>query len=170
MVQQKVCQQCPNVKMELAYSELDVEIESGMAQGQTMVFNGEGEPEIDGEPGDLKLTINMEPHPRFWRVGNDLYTNVTISLEDALLGFETEIDHLDKHKTKINRDEVTAPGTMVRVANEGMMSYDNNHVKGDLYVTFDVDFPTGKMPASAKDPLVSMLQDHWVGPKVYRGM
>ena len=88
----------------------------------------------------------------------------------ALLGFETEIAHLDKHKTKISRDEVTSPGDMIKVAKEGMMSYDNNHVKGDLFVTFDVEFPVGKLPASAKEPLIKVLQDFWVGPTVYRGM
>jgi len=170
MVQQKVCDKCPNVKMELQYSELDIEIESGMAQGQTMVFAREGEPEIDGEPGDLRLTINMEPHDRFWRIGNDLYTNVTISLEDALLGFETEIEHLDKHKTTVKRDVVTSPGTVVQIPQEGMVSYENNHVKGDMFVTFDVEFPDGKLPASAKEPLVKVLQDFWVGPNTYRGM
>lgn len=33
----------------------------------------------------------------FERRGDDLYTNLTISLRDALVGFETEITHLDGH-------------------------------------------------------------------------
>ena len=37
-------------------------------------------------------------HSRFERRGDDLYTNVTISLVDALIGFEMEIPHLDGHK------------------------------------------------------------------------
>ena len=39
-------------------------------------------------------------HSRFERRGDDLYTNVTISLVDALNGFEMEIDHLDGHKVR----------------------------------------------------------------------
>lgn len=34
----------------------------------------------------------------FERRGDDLYTNVTISLVEALVGFEMEITHLDGHK------------------------------------------------------------------------
>ena len=33
----------------------------------------------------------------FERRGDDLYTNVTISLRDALVGFELSIKHLDGH-------------------------------------------------------------------------
>ena len=36
-------------------------------------------------------------HPVFERRGDDLYTNVTISLRDALVGFELSIKHLDGH-------------------------------------------------------------------------
>ena len=34
----------------------------------------------------------------FERRGDDLYTNVTISLVEALVGFEMDIVHLDRHK------------------------------------------------------------------------
>lgn len=34
----------------------------------------------------------------FERRGDDLYTNVTISLVEALVGFEMDIVHLDGHK------------------------------------------------------------------------
>ena len=32
-----------------------------------------------------------------------------------------------------------------------MPNYENNHVKGDLYITFDVEFPRGGMSDSEKD-------------------
>ena len=65
---------------------LEVEIEQGMLDGMESKFVAEGEPHIDGEPGDLVLKIRTEPHQRFERRGDDLYTNVTISLVDALSG------------------------------------------------------------------------------------
>ena len=36
-------------------------------------------------------------HPIFERRGDDLYTNITISLRDALVGFDLDITHLDGH-------------------------------------------------------------------------
>lgn len=40
-------------------------------------------------------------HPVFERRGDDLYTNVTISLVEALVGFEMDIVHLDGHKVRL---------------------------------------------------------------------
>ena len=37
-------------------------------------------------------------HPLFQRRGDDLYTNITVSLRDAMVGFEMDIVHLDSHK------------------------------------------------------------------------
>lgn len=37
----------------------------------------------------------------FERRGDDLYTNVTITLVEALVGFEMYIPHLDGHKASV---------------------------------------------------------------------
>lgn len=60
----------------------------GADNGQEVRFIGEGEPHIEGDPGDLIFKIRVEPHRQFERRGMDLYTNVTISLQQALSGFE----------------------------------------------------------------------------------
>lgn len=120
---------------------LEFEVEPGMEDGQEHTFVAEGEPHIDGEPGDLKIRITTDPHSRFERRGNDLYTNITISLQDALTGFEMEILHLDGHKVHISREKVTWPGARIRKKGEGMPSYENNNLYGVLYITFDVEFP-----------------------------
>ena len=38
---------------------LEIEIEAGMRDGQEYPFVAEGEPHIDGEPGDLKFRIRQ---------------------------------------------------------------------------------------------------------------
>ena len=147
---------------------LEVEVEPGMVDGQEHRFVAEGEPHIDGEPGDLLFVIRTHAHDRFHRKGDDLYTNVTISLQDALtgllhvlihvfvffiqywsrnddfkslLGFEMDIEHLDGHKVHIKREKVTWPGARIRRKGEGMPNYENNNLYGMLYITFDIEFP-----------------------------
>ena len=58
---------------------------------QQIVMFEEGEPLIDGEPGDLKFVVTTQPHKSFERKGDDLWYNATISLEDALIGFSREV-------------------------------------------------------------------------------
>ncbi len=50
------------------------------------------------------------PHARFRRSGNNLHTVVTLTLEEALLGFTKEIEHLDDHIVTIEKTKVTQPG------------------------------------------------------------
>lgn len=93
-----VCDECPNIRLVNEERNLELEIETGVQDGHEQRFVAEGEPHTDGEPGDLVIKIRQMPHKLFERRGDDLYTNITISLRDALLGFTMELTHLDGHK------------------------------------------------------------------------
>ena len=43
------------------------------------------------------LMLFFRRHDSFERRGDDLYTNLTVTLRDALVGFELDITHLDGH-------------------------------------------------------------------------
>ena len=60
---------------------MDIEVEVGMTDNMEIKFVAEGEPHMDGDPGDLRLKIKTSPHPKFERRGDDLYTNITLSLQ-----------------------------------------------------------------------------------------
>lgn len=53
----------------------------------------------------------------FDRKGVHLYTKLTITLAEALLGFKKTIKHLDGHEVVVEREAVSQPGT--RVGNIG---------------------------------------------------
>lgn len=129
---------------------LEFEVEPGMTDGQETKFVSEGEPHVDGEPGDLILKIKTLPHPVFERKGDDLYTNVTITLQDALVGFTMHIDQLDGRKLTVEREKITWPGAKIKKKGEGMPNYENNNVRGSLYITFDVDFPKTQLSEEDK--------------------
>ncbi|KAK7089466.1 dnaJ homolog subfamily B member 11-like [Littorina saxatilis] len=148
---------------------LELEIEPGMRDGQEYPFVAEGEPHLDGEPGDLRFIIRQVKHPRFERKGDDLYANVTVSLQDALIGFEMDIAHLDGHKVHIVRDKITWPGARMRKANEGMPNYENNNFKGSLFITFDIDFPKGSLTEEDKEGLKAILKQD-IKQTVYNGL
>ncbi|KAK8532602.1 hypothetical protein V6N12_054038 [Hibiscus sabdariffa] len=138
---EQVCEQCQNVKYEREGYNLTVDIEKGMQDGQEVVFYEDGEPIIDGEPGDLKFLIRTAPHDRFRREGNDLHTTVTVTLVQALVGFEKTIKHLDDHSVDIGYKGITKPKEVRKFKGEGMPLHSSKK-KGNLYVTYDVLFPT----------------------------
>lgn len=62
-----------------------------------------------------------------------------------------EIDHLDGHKVPITREKVTWPGARIRKNGEGMPNYENNNLRGTLYISFDVEFPKTQLSDTEKE-------------------
>uniref|UniRef100_A0A6I8NKY8 DnaJ homolog subfamily B member 11 n=1 Tax=Ornithorhynchus anatinus TaxID=9258 RepID=A0A6I8NKY8_ORNAN len=158
MTQEVVCDECPNVKLVNEERTLEVEIEPGVRDGMEYPFIGEGEPHVDGEPGDLRFRIKVLKHPVFERRGDDLYTNVTISLVEALIGFEMDVAHLDGHKVHVARDKITKPGAKLWKKGEGLPNFDNNNIKGSLIITFDVDFPKEQLTEEQREGIKQLLR------------
>ena len=49
------------------------------------------------------------------------------------------------------REKITWPGARIKKKEEGMPNYENNNVKGDLFITFDVEFPRGSFEDDEKE-------------------
>jgi DnaJ family protein B protein 11 len=170
MFEETVCDNCPNIKLVNEERVLEFEIEPGMRDGQEQVFIAEGEPNIDGDQGDLKVRINTLKHRLFERRADDLYMNITVSLQEALIGFSLDILHLDGHKVPVVREKVTWPGAKIKKKEEGMPNFENNHKKGDLYITFDVAFPKGELTDDVKTSIKSLLNMDDVKASSYNGL
>merc|ERR1712137_1489511 len=91
--------------------------------------------------GDLNFVIVQTGHEFFHRDGDHLYVTLEIPLVDALTGFSHEFTHLDGHKFTVNVDDVTECDHVMRVTGKGMPRRGGRGGFGDLYITFDVDFP-----------------------------
>lgn len=94
------CEQCPNVKLVEETVKLSFDIEPGMESEDTITLSEEGEPHADGDSGDLIIVMDSDPHPFFRREKHNLKIQVRITLVDALVGFERELEHLDGHKVR----------------------------------------------------------------------
>ncbi|KAI8388388.1 uncharacterized protein BYT42DRAFT_559912 [Radiomyces spectabilis] len=138
------CKKCKGKKVTVEKKFLEVFIEKGMKDGQKIVMKGEGDQEPGVEPGDVVLVLNQKDHPVFKREGADLLCHVTISLTEALCGFDKIIvTHLDGRGIHVKHPagQVIKPGMVKRIPNEGMPIFKRSDDKGDLFVQFDVEFP-----------------------------
>ena len=140
---------------------LEYDVRRGAADGDVISFARAGEQRPGRIPGDVSLRLKVAGHAevrsgggpeprtptRLQRKGRDLHAEIAISLKEALLGFRSSLTHLDGHVVTIRRDErVTAPGTVLRVAGEGLAHADADGVVDDgatgaLVLTVRVDFP-----------------------------
>jgi len=139
---QQVCDECDNVKFVREEEIIALHVEKGMRDGQTLSYMEEGEPVVDGFPGDLQVCLHQIPHPVFRRDRSDLHMDATITLLDALTGFRKTILHLDDRFVRFENDSpVTRPGQVIKIPGEGMPVEGRDNVKGDLFVHIVVEFP-----------------------------
>lgn len=105
---------------------------------------------------ELFLTVTVSPHGRFIRKGPNLHTDVRVSLEDAVLGGEVEVDSL-KRKIHLKLPPESQNGQRIRLAGQGMPKLGSPETKGDLYVTLRPVLPTSLTQEERQ--LVERLRD-----------
>lgn len=155
MVQQiqRKCTKCSGAgyifKTKKERKVLEVHIDKGMRHNQKVVFRGMADEKPNMEPGDIVFVVQEKDHDTYKRKGADLLYVKNLSLNEAICGYEFEIDHLDGRKLVVKsqpgeviKPEADSTSPFVKIVpNEGMPSHGNPFVKGNLYILFRVNFP-----------------------------
>ena len=124
--------------------DIRITIPAGVENGQVIKLKGYGAPGVNGgAAGDLYATFVIADNVNFQRVGNDLYARVHLDLYTAVLGGEVTVDTMGGGKVKLKVKPETQPGSRTRLKGKGFPVYKKEGQAGDLFITFEVDIPTG---------------------------
>lgn len=137
------CPQCKGNKVSQEKKVLEVHVEKGMTHGQKIVFQGQADEAPDTVTGDIVFVLQLKEHPKFKRKFDDLFIEHTLTLTEALCGFQFALTHLDGRQLliKSNPGEVIKPGQYKAINDEGMPHHNRPFMKGRLYIHFNVEFP-----------------------------
>lgn len=135
------CPHCSGHKVVTGDKTLTVRLDPGVPEGHIITLENEADEAPDFNAGHYKFRVLTAPHARFRRSGDDLHLTVRISLAQSLLGGEVVFSHLDKRQIKVPLRGITKPGDVMNMAGEGMPKYGNSARRGNLFITFVVDFP-----------------------------
>ncbi|KAL3518645.1 hypothetical protein ACH5RR_021234 [Cinchona calisaya] len=146
------CPQCKGDKVVPEKKVLDVHVEKGMQNGQKITFPGEADEAPDTVTGDIVFVIQQKEHPKFKRKHDDLFVEHTLSLTEALCGFQFILTHLDGRQLiiKSKPGEVIKPDQFKAIEDEGMPMYQRPFMRGKLYIHFSVEFPDSLSPEQVK--------------------
>lgn len=147
------CSDCRGKGVKRERRSIKVKVPSGVNTGNTITLRGQGDAgQKGGQPGDLRIRINVKPHNLFVREGFDLKMDMSISYTQAVLGGEIAVPTLEgTYVQKI--PEGTQPGDVIRIPGKGVPKL-NGKGSGDLRVRIVLDVPrklNGKQREMLKD-------------------
>lgn len=134
------CKKCHGAGRVRQNATLKVDIPAGIDDRQTINARGQGNKGVNGGPaGDLRIVVNVRPHPFFERDGFNVWCEMHISYPAAALGCELQVPTLDG-KVKYTVPAGTQSGDVFKLKNRGIQSL-NGRGRGDELVRVIVDVP-----------------------------
>ncbi len=139
-VPEKVCSVCRGKGTERYKEVVNLKVPAGIDDGATIRLAGRGEATTHGEKGDLYVHIRVKAHKRFTREGDIILSEEHISMIDATLGTEIDVETVDG-SVRMKVPAGTQSGTDFKLSGHGVP-----HLKGDKrgphIVSIIVDIPT----------------------------
>jgi molecular chaperone DnaJ len=136
----KPCQTCRGAGQVSKQRKITVKIPAGIATGQQLRLQGEGEGGLaGGPPGNLYVVVHVQEHEFFRRDGLNLFCEIPVNFTTVALGGEIQVPTLDGTED-VKVPEGTATGTTLRLRGKGMPDV-NGRGKGDLFATVQVQTP-----------------------------
>ena len=134
------CTACDGAGRTLERRELDVEVPAGIHDGQRIRLSGEGHAgALGGRAGDVYVLVHVKPDPRFVREGNDVYSQVDLTIVQAALGATLPVETLDG-EVDLELPPGVQPGE-VRVLRGKGMPVLQGFGRGDHRVLVNVSVP-----------------------------
>ncbi|MEM7173257.1 MAG: J domain-containing protein, partial [Pseudomonadota bacterium] len=147
---------------------IDVRIPPATDDGQSLRLKGQGRPGAGGGPaGDALIEINVQPDDHFSRQGKNVYLEVPVTLQEALLGAVITVPTIHgKVSMKIPAGSNT--GTTLRLKEKGLPGKGSDKA-GDQYVKLKLVLPD-KPDQELSDFVKNWSQTHGYDPRRAAGL
>ncbi len=134
------CETCLGTGRQRQTRTVPVDVPAGISDGQRLRLAGEGGAGArGGRPGDLYVSIVVEPHEDFMRDGDDLIYRLDITMVEAALGTTTYVPALDGD-IEVQLKAGTQPGEVKSYRSRGVPVL-QGYGRGDLKVVINVLVP-----------------------------
>ncbi len=139
-VPEKECSVCRGRGTQRKSQNVKLKIPAGIDDGAVIRLRGHGEAVAHGEKGDLYVNIKVKPHKKFTREGDLILSSEHISMVDAALGTEIDVETVDG-PVHMKIPMGTQSGSDFKLSGHGVPNLNRGGVRGAHIVTIIVDTP-----------------------------
>lgn len=135
-----VCPTCHGDGRVAKAETVDVRIPQGVPSGARLRVAGKGNSGVlGGPPGDLYITVRVDPHPFFRRDGDDILIQVPVTVTEAGLGAKIEVPTIDG-RALLKVPQGTRNGQRFRLREKGVVNT-RKGTRGDQIVEVEIQAP-----------------------------
>lgn len=139
-IPEKVCTVCHGKGTERRKQTMTLKVPAGIDDGSTIRLKERGEAIGDGARGDLYVHIRVKAHKHFTREGDIILSEEHISMVDAALGTEIDVETVDG-SVRMKVPAGTQSGTDFKLSGHGIPHLRSDS-RGSHIVSILVDTPT----------------------------
>jgi len=137
---EKKCEVCDAKGVENITADFKIKVPHGIPDGVTLRFKESGNAGLKGGVyGDLYIVIEVEEHESLEKKGDDIYSDLTIDITEAVLGTSKEVLTV-RGLEKVNIPAGTQPETIIKYAGKGAPKF-RGAGSGDHYLKVIVKIP-----------------------------
>ncbi len=119
---------------------LDINVPSGVVQGQVLRLKGKGGPGVGrGQGGDALIELRIKPHPYFEREGDDIILDLPIGIHEAVTGGKVEAPTIHG-RVSLTIPRGASGGQILRLRGKGVTNAQTGNT-GDQLVKLRIVMP-----------------------------
>ena len=136
------CKSCSGKGQIRQASDLELKIPKGVEEGSRLVWSQKGNEGRNGGPaGDLYILLQVKPHARFKRDKLDIHEEINISVWQAILGHNLEIETIHGSQA-VELKAGLQPNTVISLSSYGIRL--DNGQSGNHLLKVNVQIPHKK--------------------------
>lgn len=136
----KACAVCGGNGSTMKSETLSVKIPPGSDTGTRLKLRGKGGAGMRGGPsGNLYIDLTVKPHPAFKRIKDDLFVDVPVTVDEAILGGKVKVPTLDGIVT-MTLPAGTDSGKKFKLKGKGIPNKRTGN-KGDQFAVIKIVVP-----------------------------
>jgi molecular chaperone DnaJ len=133
------CSNCKGFGVLRKQKDIELNIPSGINNGEMLKMQGAGEDIQGGPSGDLYIKVRVISHSIYKRDGLNLTMDLSIKLTDALLGMTYNLKTLEGQNMEIKIPEGINHNEQLRVRGKGVPS---SRGRGDIILRIQIKMPS----------------------------
>lgn len=154
-IPEKTCTVCRGKGTQRRKQTIKLKVPAGIDDGATIRLQGRGEAVGGGNRGDLYVNIRVKAHKKFTREGDIILSDEHVSMADAALGTEINVETVDG-TVRMKVPAGTQSGTDFKLSGHGVPQLRGSG-RGPHIVRIIVDTPT-KLSKKQKELLTEFDQ------------